>query len=179
LWLHISNVTDLRFAASILLIATLLDLFTGPITTSSVGFGIIRLHIIKLILSFVILSTLVIVLGYYLSFKGIVIAELITNFIAMIFSILFFDKLFKYNYTTDLFRSFINITKVALPVIFFFFAIWLLFNSTLQDNFIIFGIISVILYAVIVIKILLRLNIISNSEIKLIKNIFIKKRARS
>lgn len=177
LWLHISDVSDIKFAASILLIATFLDLFSGPVTISSIGFGVIRVQVIKLTLSFIILSTLVIILGYYFHFNGIIISELVTNFIAMIFSILFFDKLFGYNYTTYFLRSFINIAKITLPVIFFFYILWVLFIKPINNYFIIFGLTSLILSAIIIIKVLLKLNILSNSEINLIKNIFIKKRA--
>ncbi len=175
LWLNIPDVSDISFAARILLVATLLDLFTGPITTSSLGFGIIRLHLIKLTLSFVVLSSLVIVLGNYFLFKGIVIAELITNLIAMIFSILFFDKLFSYTYKNYLLKSFINISKVAFPVIFFFFLLWIIFINTLQSHFIIFGIISLVLSAILILNILVKLRIISKFEITSIKNIFLKK----
>jgi O-antigen/teichoic acid export membrane protein len=179
LWLNISDVTDITFAARILLVATLFDFFTGPITSSSLGFGIIRLQIIKLILSGLILTTLVLVFGYYFSFKGIVIAESITNLIAMIFSVIFFDKLFKYTYTSYLFKSFFNIAKVAFPTIFFFFLIWIFFIKTLPNHFIIFSIISLMLSATLIFKLLLRLNIITSSEINMVKNAFIKKRAKN
>jgi O-antigen/teichoic acid export membrane protein len=172
LWLNISEVSDIRFAASILLIASLFDLYTGPITTSSVGFGVVRLHIFKLTISGVILSVFVSTLGSLFSFKGIVIVELISYLTSMIFSLWYFDKLFKYTYTSYLLNSFFDISKVTFPVFLCFFIIWIVFNNTLQNHFIIFGIISFIFSSILILGTLVKLNVISKSDLSLVKNIF-------
>lgn len=175
LWLNVADVYYINFAASILLIATLFDLFTGPITTSSIGFGFIRLQVIKLSLTCIVLSIFVIILGNFFGFRGIILAELIANLISLIFSTLFFDKLFGYSYTISLLKSIINISRVVLPVIIFFYIIWSVFNKMLYNNFIIFGIISFTMSIILIFNILIRVNIISKSDIVMLKNIMFRK----
>jgi O-antigen/teichoic acid export membrane protein len=175
LWLNITDVTAINLAASILLISTLLDLYTGPITTSSIGFGVIRLQVIKLGLTGVLLSILVIILGSLFSFKGILTAELAANLTALIFSTSYFDKLFGYNYTSVLLKSFFDIVKVVLPTVLIFFLVWVIFNETLRTHFIIFGIIAAVTSGILILIFLIKLNIVSKSELLVLKNIIIKK----
>ena len=179
IWLNISSVSDIQFAGSILLMATIFDLYTGPITTSSLGFGTIRLYIYKLGIAAIILFALVFLLGKDFSFKGILLAELISYFISMIFSFWFFDKIFKYKYTSNLLKAFFDISKVSLPIIFSFFLIWILFKETLQAYFIIFGIISLISSFIFIIVILLRLDIITKNEFSRVRDAFKIKDDRS
>ncbi len=174
LWLNLLDVSLIQFAASILLLATISDLFTGPITTASLGFGILRLYIYKLIISSLLIFLPVAIFGNLLSFKGIIIVEAIAYFISMVFSVWFFDKLFKYNYAYYLAGAFFNVLKVSFPVIFLIFIIWMIFNNALRPHFIIFAIVAVIVTTILIFKIMRRTKIISDSEIRLIKNIFLK-----
>lgn len=174
LWLNIPDISQIRFAASIIILGASFDLFTGPITTASIGFGIIRLQVIKLTLTGVLILLFVLIFGKIFTFSGIIIAESSAYLIGMLFSIWYFDRMFNYNYSSYLISSFFNILKVALPVLLSAFLIWVLFFNFIQQHFLLFAGIALLISAVIIIKILLRLNIISDSEIRIIKNIFLR-----
>lgn len=172
LWLNLEDVSILSYTASILLFAMLFDLLTGPITTSSIGFGIIRLHIYKLTLTGITLAILILILGTLLGYQGIIISESIANLVGLIFSVLFFDRLFNYNYSNILLRSVFNIFSVAFPIILFTYIVWILFREYLQNHFIIFAVISFTSSVTLIFWVLMKREIILKSDLIKLKSIF-------
>lgn len=74
-WLRVSDVGIISFAGRLLLLATVIDIFTGPATTAALGLGTANLHLLKMTLTTILIAGLVWLLGSRFGFKGVIVAE--------------------------------------------------------------------------------------------------------
>jgi O-antigen/teichoic acid export membrane protein len=115
-WLKVDNVASISFAGRLLLITVTLDVFTGPATTSALGLGTARLHLIKMLLSGVLIVTLVFLLGPKFGFSGILVAELCATIAGTFVALRLFQKWFNIPVLTLILKSFWRTSAVNLPV---------------------------------------------------------------
>lgn len=91
-WLGIEDVAMVALAGRLLLLATCIDLFTGPITTASVGMGTPRISVLKLIGPLIAYIILVPLLGKAYGFVGILIGETIALMIGTFIGLYAFKR---------------------------------------------------------------------------------------
>ena len=115
-WLKVDNVAAISLAGRVLLVAVTLDVLTGPATTSALGLGTARLHLIKMLLSGILITTLVLSLGSWFGFIGILLAELCAAIAGTVVSVLLFQKWFNISVMRMILTSTWRTSAVVLPV---------------------------------------------------------------
>lgn len=134
-WLGISDVSQVRFAAQLLIIATLIELFTGPATVTTVGLGSAKLHISKILLNLFLLGMLVPLGGYLFSFRGILLTEGIAIMTASIFALFAFEYWYKIKFMKYVWRSFFRVSTALFPACAILFTSWhILTQNNLWKN---------------------------------------------
>lgn len=123
-WLGISDVSQVKFAAQLLIIATLIELFTGPATVITVGLGSAKLHISKILLTLFLLGMLVPLGGYFFAFEGILLGEGIATVVASLFALFAFEYWYKIKTLKYVWYSLLRVSIALFPVCAVLFASW-------------------------------------------------------
>lgn len=123
-WLGISDVSQVKFAAQLLIIATLIELFTGPATVTTVGLGSVKLHISKILLTLFLLGMLVPLGGYFFAFKGILLGEGIATVAASLFALFAFEYWYRMKILKYVWYSLLRVSIALFPVCTLLFSSW-------------------------------------------------------
>ncbi len=88
LWLGNVDVSQISLVARLLMLGTMLELFTGPLTTIALGLSNVSLVLTKIAMSILLSVSLIPVLGNFFSFEGVLAGEfaamVISSFVAMV-----------------------------------------------------------------------------------------------
>lgn len=74
-WLSNVDVFQISLVVKLLMLSTMLELFTGPLTTIALGLNNVMLNVIKIAVSAFLSIALIPLLGLYFSFGGILVGE--------------------------------------------------------------------------------------------------------
>lgn len=123
-WLKVTDVGMISFAGRLLLLAIVIDIFTGPVTTSALGLGTANLHLLKMTLTTVLIVALVWLLGSRFGFKGVIVAEFCAVTCGALAGLAIFQNWFAIPVGRMIVSSLWRTSLVGVPVWLVLSAIW-------------------------------------------------------
>lgn len=171
-WLGVEDVQMIALAGRLLLLATCIDLFTGPVTTAAVGMGTARITILKLAGPLILYVTLIPLFGYLYGFTGILVGETVALIVGTLIGLYVFKS---WTSIPVLSMAFKYIVQVCLSAIPFALVIWFLWKSSSLwwgwQNLLVWG--SVFTGYLLVTAVIFRITgILSSYEINLVAALF-------